>query len=186
MSKELTEIRKILAEKSNEKVKASFQKFIPSSQNVYGVKVPELNQLALQYKSGGLGLVEELWNSGAFEEKLLSSKILGKVCKKDPERTLKLIQSCSKDINDWAVCDTLATQGSRGLAKIKQKAIFDLSRKLVKSSRLWERRFALVLLINFAKDKALKREIEEIVKYVEKDKEYYVKKAVEWIKRKLK
>ncbi len=186
MSKKLSEIKNLLQARANEKVKTSFQKFIPSSQKVYGVKVPELNQLAIKYKTAGFELVEKLWRSGAFEEKLLAAKIMGKLCKKDPEKTLQLIESFSKEIADWAVCDTLATQGVRGIIKIKQKEIFWISKKLVKSKNFWERRFAVVLLINFAKDKFLTKEIKEIIKNVESDKEYYVKKAVEWVKRKLK
>lgn len=185
MSKELLEIQKILREKSNEKVKASFQKFIPSSQKVYGVKVPELNALSIKYKNGGFELIEELWKSGTFEEKLLSTKILGRVCKKDPERALLFIERFSKEISDWAVCDTLATQGIRGITKIKQREIFEFSKKLIRSKNPWERRFAVVLLINFTKNKNLKKEINRIISKVENDKEYYVKKAVEWIKKKL-
>jgi 3-methyladenine DNA glycosylase AlkD len=185
MLTKLLEIQKILKEKSSEKVKASFQKFVPSSQKIYGVKVPELNKLATRYKSGGFEIVKELWKSGSFEEKLLAAKILGKICKKDPEKTLQLVKTFSKEICDWAVCDTLATQGIRGIAKIKQKEIFESSKKLIKSKIFWERRFAIVLLINFTKDKKLKKEINKIIKNAETDREYYVKKAVEWIKRKL-
>jgi len=184
MSAELSEIQKVLKEKSNEKVKASFQKFIPSSQKVYGVKVPELNKLAIKYKSGGFEIVKELWKSGFFEEKLLASKILGKICKKNPEKTLQFLKVFSKDICDWAVCDTLATQGIRGIAKTKQKEIFEISKKLIQSKNFWERRFAIVLLINFTKNKNLRKEINEVIKNVENDEEYYIKKAVEWVKRK--
>ncbi|MEM3075432.1 MAG: DNA alkylation repair protein [Candidatus Bilamarchaeaceae archaeon] len=185
MPKELLEIKKILQTKANEKVKASFQKFIPTSQKVYGVKIPELNSLAIKYKTAGFGLVEELWQSESFEEKLLATKLLGKLCKQDPEKTLKLIKKFAKEIVDWAVCDTLATQGIKGIVKTKQKEIFGISKKLVKSKNFWERRFAIVLLINFTKDKSLTNEIREIIKNVESDKEYYVQKAVEWVKRKL-
>jgi len=186
MLSKLSEIKKVLKAKSNEKIKASFQKFIPSSQKVYGVKISELNKLAMRYKNGGFEIVKELWNSGSFEEKLLASKILGKICKKDPRKTLQFLKIFSKEIYDWAVCDTLATQGIRGIAKTKQKEILEISKKLIQSKNFWERRFAIVLLINFTKDKNLKKEINEIIKNVETDKEYYAKKAVKWIKRKLK
>ncbi|MBU5557976.1 MAG: DNA alkylation repair protein [Candidatus Aenigmatarchaeota archaeon] len=73
----------------------------------------------------------------------------------------------------------------RGIVKTKQKEIFRISKKLVKSKNLWERRFAIVLLINFTKDESLTNEIREIIKNVESDKEYYVQKAVEWVKKKL-
>jgi len=41
-------------------------------------------------------------------------------------------------------------------------------------------------LINFKKDKDLKEEIVKIIKNVEDDKEYCVKKATDWIKKGLK
>lgn len=186
MSKALSEIKKILQTKANKKTKASFQKFIPSSQKVYGVKVPELNKLAIKYKSGGYELVADLWAAKSFEEKLLAVKILGKICKKDPEKTLRFIKSFSKKIYDWAVCDTLGTQGVRGIVKIKQKEIFEISKRLIQSKNFWEKRFAIVLLINFTKDKNLKKEINKIIENIETDKDYYVKKAANWIKSKLK
>ncbi len=182
----IKEIRKLLNENSTEETKQSFKKFVPSSEKVYGVKVPFLNKLASKFKDGGFELVESLWKSGAFEEKLLAAKILGKICKKDQEKTISLIKKFSKEINDWAVCDTLATQGIRKIAKIKQEEIFGISKKLIKSKNPWERRFATVLLINYASDKKLKSEIKNILKSVENDDDYYVKKAFEWVKRKLK
>ena len=57
---------------------------------------------------------------------------------------------------------------------------------MVKSENLWQRRFALVVLINFAKDKSFKQKIEEILEEVKDDKEPYVKKAIIWLKNELK
>ena len=184
MSKELLEIQKILRKKSDKRVKESSQRFVPSSEKIYGVKALELNKLALKYKKYGFNLVEELWNSGSLEEKILSAKILGKICKKDPEKTLKIVKRFSKKISDWAVCDTLATQGIRGITKEKQKEIFNISKKLIKSKNFWQRRFGIVLLINFTKDKTIRKDIKRIIKNI-KDDNYYVKKAIKWIEREL-
>ena len=184
--KQLTEIRKFLKEKSNDKAKESWRKFVPTSEKVYGVYLTEINKIVSKYTSGGFKLVEELWKSGYLEERILAAKILGKICKKDPEKTLDLLKNFVDNIMDWAVCDTLATQGIKPIVKIKQKEIFELSRKLVKSENLWKRRFGVILLINFKKEKSLRKEIEAVVKQVENDEEYYVKKAVDWIKRSLK
>lgn len=182
---DLKQIQTILRKKSAQKVRESFQKFIPHSQNVYGVRVPELNILSQKYKNGGFELVQSLWQSGAFEERLLAAKILARVSKQNPEQTLKLLQSFAKDISDWAVCDTLGQQGIRPIAKLKQKEIFALSAKLVKSKNSWERRLSLVLLENFRKDAQARPFIISIMKKLENDPEYYVKKAVEWTKRDL-
>ena len=131
--KDLALIRESLAAHSDEKARAAARKFIPSSQNVFGVRVPILNELALKHKAGGFELIEALCNSGAFEERLLAAKLSGKVCKQDPERTLELTKRFAGDISDWAVCDTLGMQGVKGLAAQENAAIFRLSKALVES-----------------------------------------------------
>jgi RNA:NAD 2'-phosphotransferase (TPT1/KptA family) len=50
----------------------------------------ELNKLAIKYRHCGFEIVKELWKSGSFEERILASKILGKICKKDPEKNFKI------------------------------------------------------------------------------------------------
>ena len=181
----LKKIQKILQNKSSKKVCQSFNKFVPNSQNVYGVKVPILNDLAKAYKKSSFELVEILWKSGAFEEQILAAKILKNISKKDPDRTLNLVKKFSKKISNWAICDTLGQQSIKLISELKQREIFDLSKKLVKSKNFWERRFSLVILENFKKDIKSKEFITEIMKQLENDKEYYVKKAVEWTRRDL-
>lgn len=119
----LTEIRKILRNKSSQKVRESTRKFVPTVEKQYGIKIPALNELAKKIKEPNFSLVERLWGSGVFEEKLLAIKILGKICGTNPEKTLKLIKKFSKDISDWVVCDTLATQGIRKIFGIKTKLL---------------------------------------------------------------
>jgi len=183
---QIAEIKKILRNKSSRKVRKSALKFVPTIQKQYGAKALVLNEIVKKIKEPDFGLVERLWKSEYFEEKLLASKVLGKICKKNPEKTLKLIKKFSKDISDWAVCDTLACYGIRKIVIIKQEEIFEISEKLIKSKNLWQRRFALVLLVNFTKDKNLKKEIEKILKKVKDDKEHYVRKAIIWLKNELK
>jgi len=181
----LVEIRKILKNKSSKKNKESTLKFVPTIKKQYGVKMVVLNELVRKIEKPKFELVERLWKSEIYEERLLASKILGKICETNPTKTLKLIKKFSKDISDWVVCDTLATQGIRKIADLKQKEIFKISKKLIKSKNLWQRRFALVLLINFVKDKSVRQEIEEIIEKVKNDNELYVRKAIIWLKNEL-
>ena len=182
----MPKIQKILKSKAKEKVKTSWIKFVASPKKVYGVKVPILNEIAKNIKNPDFNLVKKLWKSGAFEERLLATKILDRICKKDADMTLQLVKKFALEISDWATCDTLATQGVRKIAIIKQKEIFEFSQKLVSKKNFWQRRLGLVLLINFIKDKKFKPLIKGILKKVRDDEEYYVKKAVEWLERKLK
>jgi 3-methyladenine DNA glycosylase AlkD len=156
---------------------------VPDAKRVYGIRTPVLNMLAKKYKEGGFALVKELWYAGAFEEKLLAAKLLNVICKKNPELSLKLVAAFSKDISNWAECDTIGMQALKPVAKKIQKETFDLSAKLMKSKNLWERRLSPVIIEVYTKDKTLQPEIMKRAGALENDQEYYVKKAVDWIKR---
>ena len=184
-SQRVSSIKESLTAKSDDKAKAAVRKFIPTSQQVYGVRLPVLNQITKEHREGGFELAEALWKSGAFEEKLLAAKLLGSSCKKDPDRALTLGKKFAPQITDWAVCDTLGMQGVKGIASEKQIELFAWSNRLVKSSNLWERRLGLVLLTHFVKDRNSRTQIEKTLARLSGDKEHYVKKAVEWLQKDL-
>ena len=183
MSGELKAIQKILEAKANPEARAAHQKFVPGKEKIYGVRTPELNLLAVQYKNGGFPLVEELWNAGALEEKILAVKMLGKIAKKDPVKSLVLTQHFAKNIGNWAVCDAMGMQGLKPILKTHQKEIFELAEKYNRSADPWQRRLSLVLVEWYTRVRALHPEIKRLVKNLETDNEYYVKKAVVWIRK---
>jgi len=183
---DLEEIQKELRDRSSLKARQAFHKFVPGSQNVYGVRLPLINEMARRHKEGGFPLVESLWKAGAFEERLLAAKILALVSKKDPARALSLVSKFSKEVSDWAVCDTLGQQSIRPIAKLKEKQILGLSGRWVKSPRAWQRRLSLVLLEGYSREARLHPIIRARLKKLEGDRDPYVRKAVEWTKRNLK
>ena len=183
MHHQLRIIQKILKERSSPEAKAAHQKFVPGDEKIYGVRTPILNDLAAQYKSGGFELVKELWKAGALEEKLLAVKMLGKIAKKDPEQSLRLIQLFAKNIGNWAVCDAMGMQGLKPILKTHKEEIFALAGKYNKSPDPWQRRLSLVLVEWYTRVKELHPEINRLVKNLENDNEYYVKKAIVWIKK---
>jgi 3-methyladenine DNA glycosylase AlkD len=181
MSQQLKTIQKILADNSSPEAKASHQKFVPGKEKVYGVRMPFLNELATTHKNGGYELIEELWKAGALEEKVLAVKMLGKIAKKDPLRSLKMVELFAKNIGNWAVCDAIGMQGLKPILKTHQKEIFALAKKYNQSPDFWQRRLSLVLVEWYTRIKELHPEIKKLVKPLEKDDEYYVKKAIVWI-----
>jgi 3-methyladenine DNA glycosylase AlkD len=182
MSVLLKEIQTILKAKATPEAKAAHEKFVPGiKEKIYGVRTPILNALANQFKQGGFDLVEELWNAGALEEKMIAVKMLGKIAKKDPERSLKLVQLFAKNIGNWAVCDTMGMQGLKPILKTHQKEIFALAWRYNSSKDFWQRRLSLVLVEWYTRIKELHPEIKKLVKNLENDDEYYVKKALVWI-----
>ena|ERR1041385_3943266 len=180
---DLKVIQKILIENASPEGKAAHEKFVPGLEKAYGTRAPVINALAKQYKDRDFDLVEELWQGEHIEEKILAAKLLGQIAKKNPEKTLTLIKKFSKDISDWAVCDTLGMQAPKKLNKSHAKEIFQISNALIQSKNLWQRRLALVLVEWYTRDKKFHPAIKQLVKIVENDKEYYVKKAVVWINR---
>jgi len=182
---ELKEIQKILKSKARKKDRESTIRFVPTAKKVYGVKVEILNHIVKRIKEPNFNLVKKLWKNGAFEERLLAAKILSKISKKNQSKALKLIKQFSRNISDWAVCDILGTQSVREIAKEKPKEIFKLSEELINSKNLWQRRLAIVLLIELNRQGFGKKKIKKLANKVKKDKEYYVKRALIWLKNKL-
>lgn len=183
MSAHLKQIQAILKARATPETKLSHEKFVPGKEKIYGVKMPVLNELAQQFKAGGFELVEELWKAGSLEEKTLAVKMLGKIAKKDPERSLKLTQRFAKNIGNWAICDAMGMQGLKPILKTQQKEIFELAWKYNNSKDPWQRRLSLVLVEWYTRIKELHPEIKRLVANLENDDEYYVKKAVVWIKK---
>lgn len=67
---------------------------------------------------------------------MLAAKLLREVCKKDAAFSVKLVAGFAKDISYWAVCDAMGMQSLKPVAPKKQKEIFALSAKLMKSASL--------------------------------------------------
>lgn len=185
MSSELKAIQKTLRENANPNAKVSTEKFIPGVEKMYGVYNPVLNELAKQFKAGGFELVEELWNAGALEEKMLAGKLLGKIAKQAPQHAVHLVEKFSAEITNWAVCDTLGMQALKPIVKTHEKEIFALAKKLSKSQNFWQRRLSLVLVEWYTRNTSSHSEIKKLVKNLKNDEEYYVKKAIVWIEKNL-
>ena len=185
MPETLAEIQAILKARAIPEAKAAHQKFVPGSEHVYGVRTPVLNELARQFKGGGFALVQALWEAGSFEEKLLAVKMLGKIARKDPEQALRLTRYFAKHIGNWAVCDAMGMQGLKPILRSHQAEIFAMAEKYNSSNDFWQRRLSLVLVEWYTRIPSLRPQIARLAKNLEDDEEYYVKKAVVWIRKNL-
>jgi 3-methyladenine DNA glycosylase AlkD len=186
MDNYLKEIQQTLKANSSEKNKEFFQKVVPGKQMTYGVKTPLLNELARRYKQGGFELAEDLWQSGALEEKIIAIKIIEKIGRTDPKRLLRMFRLFSKQIDNWAVCDGLGMQFLRGIVKTHRREIFEIAKKLNHSRDPWQRRLSLVMIEWYTREAQAHQDIKALVKNLDNDQEYYVKNAVAWIKRNFK
>ena len=176
-------IQRALHDAATAEAAAASRKFVPSAVKVYGVRMPVINDLARKHKVEGLALINALWRSGAFEERLLAAKLLGSVARKDPEQTLALVEEFSREIEDWAVCDTLGMQSVKAIAAKQRDRILEMSGRLVAARAMWQRRLGVVLLTHYAKDAGLRDELLTIVRPLRADREHYIQKALAWLDR---
>jgi 3-methyladenine DNA glycosylase AlkD len=181
MENYLKDIQQFLKANATADALAATQKFVPGSTKVYGIRMPVLNELAKKYKAGGFDLIKELWAAGSYEERMLAAKILTHNAIKDAAQALLLVKSFATEIDNWAVCDTIGMQSLKAIVTTHQTEIFALATKLNKSKNLWERRLSLVLVEYYTRYKNLHPQIIALVRPLENDEEYYVKKAVVWI-----
>lgn len=179
----IQQIRSELKANASEAVYASHKKLVPGINKAYGVAMPVLNKLAQEHKSAGFELVEELGKGDYVEEKILAAKLLGKIAKKNPEKSLQLFKHLSKHIDNWALCDALGMQALKPIVKTHDTEIFDLAGQFNKSGNLWLRRLSLVMVEWYTRDKKYHSEIRKLMNHLKEDREYYVKKAVAWLER---
>jgi 3-methyladenine DNA glycosylase AlkD len=74
-------------------------------------------------------------------------------------------------------------QSLKPLTKNFADEIFKLAESLNQSSNFWQRRLSLVLVEYFTRDKKYHARIQKLIRSLENDEEYYVKKAIVWMKR---
>jgi 3-methyladenine DNA glycosylase AlkD len=185
LSKDVAQIQDLLRASATVERQAAARKFAPTAEKIYGVRLPVLNVIAQQFTAGGLPLAQKLWALGAFEERLIAAKIVGRVAAKDRDSVFAFVQTSIADLRDWAVCDTLATQGVRRILITKREELLALSSRLIRSHDLWSRRFGVVLLTNFARERDLHADLAARMKPLKNESEHYVKKAMEWLSRDL-
>jgi 3-methyladenine DNA glycosylase AlkD len=183
----LEQLRQQLHQLATPEAKAASQKFVPGVQKVYGIRMPLLNRLAAELKKDVTAdFIDALWKNGSFEERVLAAKLISNIAKKDPDVAIRMVQKYSEEIQDWVVCDTLGMQSLKPVAVTNQKEIFLLAKQLNKSENLWQRRLSLVVVEVYTKDPRMHALIYPLIRNLESDGAYYVKKAVAWLKRNMK
>ncbi len=177
------EIMEFLNRNKDEDAKSKWNKTIKVHENAIGVGLSAINPEIKEWsKKADFKDIEKLWNTEVVEARIIAAKLLGVIGRKDPDRTFELINKFRNTLEDWATTDTLATQGVRGIIKLKKKEIIGLALESLKEKNLFTRRFGVVIFINFPEEEEAKK----IIKQFKNSKEYYIKKAVEWLERKIK
>ena len=168
-------------------------RFVPGAGVVYGVRVPELRDLARQtikaYRSqpdSVVGIAQACWRVGSREHCVLAILILSGLKALTPEQRWELGLRFLSEVGDWETCDQLC-MGMLGQALTEDPAYMDMLESWVDDPNFWVRRAALASTVvlrrakfESATQQSLNQRTLNLCLRLLDDKEHYVRKAVDW------
>jgi 3-methyladenine DNA glycosylase AlkD len=128
---------------------------IPGATRAYGTPMTVVRKVARDLARGAdrdaevlFEALDELWD-GAHEEKQLVGKVLERLSKRYPEKTLAAVERYVPSLADWANCDNLACFAMESLALADPEGVIERCLRWVTDERKWVRRFGVVVLRAF-------------------------------------
>ena len=171
------EIREKLYQMQDLKYKKFHSSLCPNVDNIIGVQVPKLRELAKELSKGEFRKYLELDDITFYEEKVIQGVLIG-ISKLSIEETKTYLEKFIPKIDSWAVCDVVCS--SLKIANKYQDEMWEFLEKYINSTEEFEIRFAIVMYLDYyLNDKYIDKVIENIKK-VKSDK-YYVQMAIAWL-----
>lgn len=171
------EIREKLYQMQDLKYKKFHSSLCPNVDNIIGVQVPKLRELAKELSKGEFRKYLELDDITFYEEKVIQGILIG-ISKISIDETKIYLEKFIPKIDSWAVCDVVCS--SLKIANKHQDEIWEFLEKYINSNEEFEIRFALVMYLDYyLNDNYIDKVIENIQK-VKSDK-YYVQMAIAWL-----
>lgn len=172
------QIREHIFSLKDEKYKEFHGGLVPGNQTIVGVRVPDLRRFAKellkQYTAEELlGVIADDY----YEERMLQGMIIGLQPKPEFETVLKQIQEFVPKIDNWAVCDIFCA--GLKITKEHQKEMFEFLQKYIQSNGEFERRFGVVMLLDYYVEEAYLNRIFDLFDGMDTTG-YYVQMAVAW------
>lgn len=168
--------------------------YIPGMGESYGVPLPDLRVVAGELAKWGkprperaFELAERLWASGIRDGRVIAAKLLERLGKREPERTLEIASTAMVGIRNWEECDQLACFGLRYVVQRSPELVLPRCERWVKSEAKWARRFGAAVLTSLPKEKGYcpsGREF-EVLDWVMADPTREVQDAVAWALREI-
>ncbi len=169
-------VRKELFELEDKNYKIFATKLLPNVDNLIGVRLPYLRNIAKRIALQDWQQYLEYAESNYFEEVMLQGMVIGYV-KTDICELLKYVKKFIPKINNWSVCDSFCF----GL-KITEKnlnIVFNFLKPYFYSRHEFEVRFSVVMLLKwFNKQEYIESNL-KILKAITNNG-YYAKMAVAW------
>lgn len=169
-------IKERLTELADEEYRQFHSKLIPGTDNVLGVRLPRLRELAKEQVKGDWQDYLLTAKDDYYEETMLQALVIGHI-KTDIAATLHYIAAFVPKIDNWAVCDSFCS--SLKITKKYQEQVWEFLQPYLVSPKEFELRFGVVMLLNYyIEDKY----IDQVIAHLDNARHegYYVKMAVAW------
>lgn len=162
----------------DEKYKEFHSNLCPRTNNILGIRVPVLRNYAKQLAKN-YSLEELLANidDEYYEEVMLQGMIIGLKNKEEWNVVQQAILNFIPKIDNWAVCDVFCA-GLKITKKYKNE-MWELIQETLKSSKEFEIRFAVVMILDYYIDEEYLEKDFEIFDQI-KHEDYYVRMAIAW------
>lgn len=165
-----------LPQLADESYRQFHQGLVPGLTNMLGIRLPQLRSLAKQILKGDAEAYLTVSQNDTYEETMLEGFVIGGL-KCRLEDLFPYLQRFVPKIDNWAVCDSFCA--SLKIAGRHRQAMFDFVTPYLLSTHEFERRFALVMLMDyFITDEYIDRVLR--IYNAAQPPQYYVRMAAAW------
>ncbi len=165
-----------LFELSDEKYKKFHSGLCPNIDNIIGVRLPKLREIAKEIAKGDWRDFLAISSDDYYEEVMINGLVIA-YAKCDVDEKLNYIESFVPKIDNWAICDSFCNS-LKFVNKNKEK-VWEFIQPYLKSNKEFEIRFAVVIILNYYITEDYIDLVLETLDDV-KHEGYYVKMAVAW------
>ena len=168
------DLRDKLFELSDDKFKTFHSRLCPNTDNIIGVRLPLLRQLAKEIAKGDWRNFLSNSKEEYYEEILINGLVIA-YAKCDVEERLNYIESFVPKIDNWAICDSFCN--TLKFVNKNKEIMWEFIQSYLKSYNEFEIRFAVVIILNYY---ITEDYIDLVLKTLDNIKHdgYYVKMAV--------
>ena len=170
------DLRDKLFELSDDKFKTFHSRLCPNTDNIIGVRLPLLRQLAKEIAKGDWRNFLSNSKEEYYEEILINGLVIA-YAKCDVEERLNYIESFVPKIDNWAICDSFCN--TLKFVNKNKEIMWEFIQPYLRSYNEFEIRFAVVIILNYY---ITEDYINLVLKTLDNIKHdgYYVKMAVAW------
>ena len=172
----MQDLRKQIYELADEKYKEFHGGLCPNTNDIIGVRIPELRKLAQKIAKEEPITFLDTYKCEFYEEKMIYGLVIGYM-KADLETRLKYLDKFVPMIDNWAICDCCSATNK--FANKNLREIWQYIQKYIKSDKEFEVRFAVIMLMDYFITDDYIDKVLDIYNNIKLDK-YYVKMGIAW------